>query len=105
MNYQKLSDHMQNEHGLILLESEIFEIINLCKPLIEGETIITPTYETNKYSSFKEAFEGGVTQAMRANNMISVDALDELINSHERNHDYEIATEELRIIINKEATP
>lgn len=31
MNYQKLFNHMQQEHGLTLLESEMREIMDLCQ--------------------------------------------------------------------------
>jgi len=29
MNYQKLFDHMQNEHGVTLLESEMIDIVRI----------------------------------------------------------------------------
>ena len=33
MEYQQLFDHMYNEHGLILLESEMDEIIEICNTI------------------------------------------------------------------------
>ena len=33
MNYQKLFDHMQNEHGVTLLESEMDEIIRIANDM------------------------------------------------------------------------
>lgn len=33
MNYQKLFDHMSNEHGLTLLEGEMLEIIHIVREM------------------------------------------------------------------------
>jgi hypothetical protein len=35
----------------------------------------TPKYETNKYRSYREAFEGGVSETMKLNNVISIEDL------------------------------
>lgn len=35
--YQPLFDHMANEHGLILMESEMDEIVRICRELIKAE--------------------------------------------------------------------
>lgn len=37
--YQDLFEHMSNEHGLILLESEMDDITHLCKSLLGSKVI------------------------------------------------------------------
>jgi hypothetical protein len=41
----------------------------------------TPKYETNKYRSYREAFEGGVSETMKMNNAISVEELTSELNT------------------------
>lgn len=37
MDYQKLFSHMSSEHGLILLESEMQDIVNICAEIISEQ--------------------------------------------------------------------
>lgn len=39
-DYQELFDHLHNEHGLTLLESEMSEIVHIVKNLDKGEEVL-----------------------------------------------------------------
>jgi hypothetical protein len=65
----------------------------------------TPKYETNKYRSYREAFEGGVSETMKLNNVISIEELESWINDQEDHTDLRdgtnfVTTTELREFIN-----
>ena len=49
MNYQKLSDYMQDEHGVILLESDMQEIVNICREMDSQKQPIDEVKEINDW--------------------------------------------------------
>jgi hypothetical protein len=86
------------------------EYLAMERRMLEKEKEVTaPTYETNKYSSFKEAFDGGVQQAMRARDVISAAELEAWMDEEKyqlfAKGGYLIVYDELKQFINSKTKP